>query len=105
MLCGYQIQVCLILFQGGLCALFIFVPDFIRGEQFIPNLGDVEAIFSIHYAALVGYLLKPDIFLELDEPLLGFHERFLCLPNLNVGLFPLELDVDFCLLQTCFGRL
>ena len=77
MLCGYQVQVCLVLFQRGLRTLFIFVPDLIGGEQFIPNFGDVEAVFSIHDTALVGYFLKPNILFELDEPLLRFSERFL----------------------------
>ena len=105
MLCGYQIQVCLVLFHGGLCAPFIFVSDLIRGEQLIPNFGDVKAVLSIHNPAFVSYFLKTDIFLELDEPLLRFSERFLCLPNLNIGLLSLELDIYFRLLQTCFEQI
>ena len=99
MFCCYQFQVRLFLIQRIFRAASIFLPHLIRGQQLIANFGNIEAIFCIHYTAGICYLFKTDLFLQLDESLLGFNQRFLRLTNLDRRLLLLEFKVNLCLLQ------
>ena len=57
MLCFRQIEVRQVLLNGSLRASLRFLSDFFRSEQFVSDLRHFQAVFGIHDAAFVGYLL------------------------------------------------